>query len=180
MLFNSDFNIDKIQWQSVGFRCWYKTLQSLNGNINTTDLCFLGGDRRRAVIEFLKMGNSEPLLDLCTYVQSQTSGTKGFFAYLLTPAIREENWPELEGNKPKAACIGKEIMVSGWNSDRSNQHPRPILKLIPAGSIFFYEWGENNTDDGKRKRIIQNNWLKPFSEKYKNSGFGRILIGVWR
>jgi len=176
--FMSELNRNTNKWQSVGFTSWYKTRKDLNGQLSDKGLCFLGGDRRRAVIEFEDMPNDKPLLDLSSAVQDQISGTQGFFAYLLTPAVREDSWPIIEKQPPIAACIGKEMTISGWNSDRSNQHPRPILKLIPAGSSFFYKW--QNGDDEQRKKIIHDNWFKPVSEKYKNSGFGRILIGVWK
>ena len=86
--FKSDVNLNSNKWQSVGFTAWYKTLQALDRNIKPKGLCFLGGDRRRAVIEFQALQSDKPLLDVCTSIQNKIDGTEGFLAYLLTPAVR--------------------------------------------------------------------------------------------
>ncbi|NLP09426.1 hypothetical protein GX408_03410 [bacterium] len=176
--FKSDVNLNNNKWRSVGFSAWYKTLQALDDSVKPKGVCFLGGDRRRAVIELQALQNEKPLQNMCTFIQNQIDGTEGFLAYLLTPAVREKEWPQMAEQKPVAAGIGKEITISGWNADRSGQHPRPILKLIPAGSVFFYKWPDNDTEE--RKKIISDYWFKPLSNNYKNSGFGRVLIGVWK
>lgn len=162
-------------WSSAGFLAFYRTLEDITGR-QQAPVAFLGGDRGRAIISYQKISPDAPLQSLKAKVKQAAAGSsRGFFAYLVTPAIREDKWPEVDGHKPIAAAIGREQVFSGWNMNRSGQHPREIRYLIPAGSVFFYEW--NATD--KKESIIESHWLEPVSENFRNSGFGRMLLGVW-
>lgn len=169
-------------WQSAGFVAFYKSLRPItNGGINEQGITFLGGDRGRAIINVEPLnGEEKPLIDLMNEVQDKANGSEGFFCYLLTPAVREKDLSVIKDQKPIAVAIGKSQTVSGWNTT-GKQHPRPILRLIPSGSTFFYRWPTSNNFD--RKKFIEEYWLEPIttdtSNHYRNSGFGRILIGVW-
>ena len=168
-------------WSAISIRAYFKTIAPLEDEqINTKRIALLGGDRGRAVAEFESAGVDKPLLDLCRAVQSAADGSQGFYLYLLTPAVWEGEWPIIEGQKPLAAAIGKDQAVSGWNSVQENQHPRPIRRLLPAGSVLFYPWPEGKPDP----QLIHEYWLEPLTyqkgEHYRNSGFGRLLIGVWK
>jgi hypothetical protein len=170
------------EWRAVSLAAYFKTIQPLDANVIAAKrLAVLGGDRGRALIAFQPI-SGKPLGELRQAVQQAAAQSHGFFCYLLTPAVREGGWPEIGGVKPIAAAIGKEATISGWNSDRQNQHPRPIRKLVPAGSTFFYPWP--GADPNARAALIENYWLEPVSksstEHYRNSGFGRMLIGVWK
>lgn len=161
-------------WRSFSIHAFYKTLIDLDSDLVSQNLiAFLGGDRRRAVIRFEP---AEPLYAIRDKVKARVDGSRGFFIYLLTPAVREVEWPQIDNRDLLAAAIGKELTISGWNTNRQEQHPRPIRKLIPAGSTFFYKWknGEDRSD------AIDRHWMQPVSEQYRNSGFGRMLIGVWQ
>lgn len=175
--FNTNINYQTKDWDSVSFYAWYKLLKPLDKIYLKNDIAFLGGDRRRVIMEISEEKNYKPLKILLENVIKSINNSKGFFAYLLTPAVREKDWPVIENTQPLAAAIGKEKQISGWNTDIKNQSPRPILKLIPAGSIFFYEWPKINADE--KTKIVNDNWFEPISERYRSSGFGRILIGVW-
>ena len=84
----------------------------------------------------------------------------------------------LNAQKFDAAAIGKPQYVSGWLHKIKGQRPRKMLRLVPAGSVFFYLW-KNETYE-KKKNLIKNFWLNSLSPEYKVFGFGRILIGVWK
>ena len=182
--FFSNIYLDTGEWRSVSIQAYFKTLKSLESDaISKKQLAFLGGDRGRAFISFTPLDVDKPLAAMRQAVQNSVTDTSGFFTYFLTPAVRQENWPCTAGLEPIAAAIGKSTCISGWNTDPNNQHPRPILRLIPAGSTFFYPWPTNYSDDAKRN-LIEENWLEPVTkgstEDFRNSGFGRILIGVWK
>jgi len=163
-------------WRAFSIKAFYKTLAHLGSAIASHNLvAFLGGDRRRAMIRF-EEELAEPLRDMREAVKARAKDSKGFFIYLLTPAVREAAWPKIDARPLIAAAIGKELTISGWNTNQPNQHPRPIRKLIPAGSTFFYEW----KNAAERAGIIDTLWMQPVSNQYRNSGFGRMLIGVWQ
>ncbi|MBW1698631.1 MAG: hypothetical protein JRH18_11585 [Deltaproteobacteria bacterium] len=166
---------NEYRWGSAGFLAFYRTIGEIKGKLKAP-VAFLGGDRGRAIISYKKITPASPLQTLKAKIKKAAAGSRGFFAYLLTPAVREERWPEVDGHKPVAAAIGREQVFSGWNINRSGQHPREIRHLIPAGSVFFYAW---NTDE-KKELLIESKWLEPLSDSFRNSGFGRILLGVWK
>lgn len=171
----------KGNWSGMSIRAYFKTTAPLeNERIQNRRIALLGGDRGRAIAEFESAGDEKPLLDICRAVQQAAADSDGFYLYLLTPAVREGDWPLIKGAKPLAAAIGKDRAVSGWNSNRQGQHPRPIRRLLPAGSVLFYPWPEGKPDP----QLIHEYWLEPLTykngEHYRNSGFGRLLIGVWK
>ncbi len=177
--FASGIELERHEWRSASIIAFFKTLRELTGEqLNRRKVAFLGGDRGRALIDFQKIPAPRPLASLKEAVKEQIRHSRGFFCYLLTPAVRENHWPRLKERDPVAAALGKEAVVSGWNSDHKRQHPRPIRKLIPAGSIFFYEW--NGEDEPARQKVLEDLWLEPLSGRFRNSGFGRILIGGWK
>lgn len=176
--YKSDIDPTTQAWSSVSFYAWYRTKSPLQAGFLKNGIAFIGGDRGRAVLNISPETNTKPLAHICERVKEKIEDTAGFFAYLLTPAVREDEWPKIENITPVAAAIGKAKSMSGWNTDYQNQHPRPIMKLVPAGSTFFYKWPEN--DDNNKIEIIDKYWCEPISKKYKSSGFGRMLIGVWK
>ncbi|MBI2841711.1 MAG: hypothetical protein HYX75_25635 [Acidobacteria bacterium] len=156
-----------------GFTAWFQTREPLQCPIERVG--FLGGDRGRARFEFQALdGARRPLQEMLDEIVKAVANTKGFLAYLLTPMIWEGQWPQVLTNSPIAAAIGKPLYASGWNTRLGC--PRPLHALIPAGSIFFYEWPNAQPDS----TIIQSNWLSSVSAKGACAGFGRILVGVWR
>lgn len=67
-----------------------------------------------------------------------------------------------------SACIGKSVQAGGW--DTQNFRPRPLEPLIPSGSTWFYEAGENELEQV----------LSLHGEVFDDAlGFGQILIGLW-
>lgn len=179
--FASDIQLDTSEWRSASITAYFQTCRPISkAHLSRNRLAFLGGDRGRASISFNKEDDGKPLTDLKEEVKQHVRGSKGFFGYLLTPAVKETGWPQIDGKAPLAAATGKPITISGWNTDASDPHPRPLRRLIPAGSVFFYEW--DSQDESSCKQLIDRLWLEPIASnnQYRNSGFGRILIGVWK
>ncbi len=181
--FHAKVDADSGEWRPAALTAFFKTQAVINPSLLAEKrVAFLGGDRGRALIELQPESEvSHPLQNLLDAVQRAAAPSDGFFCYLLTPAARETDWPAINGLKPIAAAIGKEKAISGWNRSQ-NQHPRPICKLIPAGSTFFYQWPD--AEEKARRDLIEEYWLEPVTKNttdhYRNSGFGRMLIGVWK
>ena len=173
--FSSRAHAESGEWRSAGLTAFYKTREPIPPQkIPANQLAFLGGDRGRALIQFVE--TSQPLQNLRLAVENAAAPSDGFFCYLLTPAVREARWPLIERQQPIAAAIGKEKVISGWDRAASQQ-PRPIRKLAPAGSTLFFNWPAHLD----RVELIRKYWLQPIAaDHFRNSGFGRMLIGVWK
>lgn len=168
-------------WQSVSLIAFFRTIAPLDEKIiKRRRIAVLGGDRGRALTYFQPSASSDMLSEVRKAVMAATNGSNGFFIYLLTPAVWENQWPLIKDEKPIAAAIGKSRAISGWSSNSQAQHPRPIRRLLPAGTVFFFNWPGNKPDS----QLIDEYWLEPITRhsgnNYRNSGFGRMLIGVWR
>ena len=56
--------------------------------------------------------------------------------------------------------------------------PRPLKKLAPAGSVYFFK--AERWDVSKFERFYRDCHLgKSVSEEYPDAGFGIAMIGVW-
>jgi len=170
--FKLGFNDDQ-QWRSAGFCAWFETLKPLPDSLNLDGNGFLGGDRRRVALQFEPL-TEQPLAEIRDAVVQSATDSKGFLIYLVTPAVREATWPIIAHQHPIAAAIGKPLYCSGWNV--LDNRPRPMLTLIPAGSVFFYSWPEMC----ERETLIRQQWLDCVSNEFGSAGFGRYLMGVWR
>ena len=161
---------------SAGFHAWFRTPGDLP-DYDGDAVGQLGGDRRRALIEFEADG--DPLGDMRQAVHRQASKARGFLLYLLTPARYGGDVVQVHGQAPVAAAIGKTWRYSGWNNALGQ--PRPFMTLLPAGTVFFFEW----PDGVDREDVIDRHWLSSCQTDLDDSaaadlaGFGRTLAGVW-
>lgn len=162
---------------TAGYRAWYRVCsfgQHKPDSWGGTG--FLGGDRRRVGIQFQPL-EKEPLVSLQQDVLGAVDGSQGFLTYLLTPAVSRSGPVTFAGQPAVAAAVGKPVFSSGWNATGSHRGPRPILSLMPAGSVFFFEWADSSPE--ARRQFIRDHWLEPLCPKYRAVGFGRTLLGVW-
>ncbi|MEW6364133.1 MAG: type III-B CRISPR module-associated Cmr3 family protein [Acidobacteriota bacterium] len=157
-----------------GFTAWFRCRAPLELVHTVGDVGFLGGDRMRARLSFRLMEGMSALEDMKEEVANAVAGTRGLLAYLLTPMIWDGAWPKLDKRGPIAASIGRAQYASGWNAPHG--HPRPLHVLVPAGSVFFYEWPNGRPDP----EIVRKGWLSSVSQRGACAGFGRVLVGVWR
>ena len=162
----------------AGFAAWLETLTPIQLDIGD-GVGFLGGDRRRARFEFCRTG-PVALNDLCEPVaQAAEEGeSAGFFLYLLTPALHTEASVQVDGLRPIAAALGKPHYVSGW--DVKQKRPRPLRALIPAGSVYFFDWPQDVPPGPARAEMVRRLWLCPLIKEGAAAGFGRCLPGIWR
>lgn len=95
---------------------------------------------------------------------------------LLTPArFGDDGWRTPGGELPglpgkiMAACVGKPLMIGGWDSEA--RAPKPLEPHLPPGSTWFMETERSSDLTAFHGRHIGENtrW-----------GYGQILIGAWR
>jgi CRISPR-associated protein Cmr3 len=99
----------------------------------------------------------------------------------LTPALlgtaEETNSrpPDLAafGAIPVAAAIGRSIPVGGWDVHRHG--PKPILRAVPAGSVYFYRL-DRPERFGEVARALHGTCI---SDLFPEAGFGLAAIGGW-
>ena len=68
--------------------------------------------------------------------------------------------------------------VSGWNLEKGKRGPKAIRRLVPAGSVYFFELKDGNPAD------LAKLWLKSVSDKGQDGqdrrdGFGLAMWGIW-
>lgn len=106
----------------------------------------------------------------------------GLAVLLLTPALFESSGGS--GWKPRklleripgsleAAALGRSMPVGGW--DLSAGVPKPILRAVPAGSVYFFKLG-NGEDFDKTASSIHGMCV---SDMMEEAGFGLALVGGW-
>ncbi|MCL4514097.1 MAG: type III-B CRISPR module-associated protein Cmr3 [Firmicutes bacterium] len=119
------------------------------------------------------------------------SHTSGIRMLLVTPAIFRGGWlpgwldsETLEGSPPGAqnlrlrlrgASTGRWRAVSGWSMERGHPGPKPIRRLVPSGSVYFFEVVAGSAQE------LADLWLCPVSDEPqdRNDGFGLTMWGVW-
>lgn len=181
-------------FRPCGYTAWLEVL-SLAGHAcaQWDGTGFLGGDRRRARLRF-EEPQGAPLQGVLEAVLEAVAGSAGFVAYLLTPAVVEAGkaeagdpsphrlaeWLSIEAHAPLAAALGRPSYASGWCAAGKEVGPRPLIALIPAGSVLFFEWGKGEATADERKGLVKRLWCQPLTQRYRYPGFGRLLVGVWR
>ena len=148
----------------------------------------LGGERRLAR---WKADGSGQLWACPDELTKALAGTRYVRMVLATPAIFSTGWKpgwlnsgphELEGTAPSSqirlrlvsALVERWKPLSGWSLEKPFG-PKPIRRLVPAGSVYFFEVAHGNTQS------LENCWLEPVSdgEQDRRDGFGLALWGVW-
>lgn len=119
------------------------------------------------------------------------TGATGVRMVLATPAIFAGGWlpgwldaQTLVGSPPgtrglrlrlRGACTGRWQALSGWSLEKGRRGPKPIRRLVPAGSVYFFEVV------GGAAQELADLWLAPVSDgpQDSNDGFGLAMWGLW-
>lgn len=107
------------------------------------------------------------------YFDPTTPHEAGKYALIALSPVYLSDAPEpeqpLEGitDELVSGALGKPVWVGGWDSQTGR--PIPMRQMIPAGSVFFIESG-NNMKIGTTIKI----------GKATNWGFGHCLVANWR
>ena len=135
----------------------------------------LGGEGKAATFKkiegkpsFLEYSNRE-------IIKSLINKEKKFKIILNTPAVFKNGWkPDLKrfglNAKLVTAILGKPLSIGGW--DMEKMQAKPMYKLVPAGSVFYYELLEGEIDN-----FMENTFS--ISDFRENEGFGSYLLGVY-
>lgn len=163
---------------TAGYTAWYSVLSAgSSGCQDWAGVGFLGGDRRRASFRF--ENEDPPLASLRSAVAERAGASRGFLAYLLTPAVATGQQLEVAGRRPVAAAIGRPREISGWDASGASPGPRPVRTLVPAGSVYFFDWNDDEGSAERRAELVTRHWLAPLDPAYGAAGFGRVLVGIW-
>jgi CRISPR-associated protein Cmr3 len=126
-------------------------------------------------------------------IANKTAKGKYLRLILATPAIFQHGWrPGWIGEDGKGTIPGTEIgvtlvaaavdrwrAISGWSyEDRhSGKRQKPVRRLVPAGSVYFFEREGIDLAFPATER-----WLRPVCDAEQDGldGFGLGLWGIWR
>jgi CRISPR type III-B/RAMP module-associated protein Cmr3 len=161
----------------AGLTAWLETLATVKLDLSD-GVGFLGGDRRRA--RFAIGRCEEPLESLREQVAEAAgeSPSRGFLLALLTPAVETGAAVVAAGMPAVAAALGRPVYGSGWDVEAGQ--PREIRSLVPAGSVYFFDWPADAPPGPARAGLIRRLWLCPLHSRGAAVGFGRCLPGIWR
>jgi len=166
-------------------------------------LSTIGGERRLSYWHegMPQNGWDFPAEKIRTALAEQKTEKKRIRMILATPAIFSHvykdcqgwlpGWLKLDGSEiigaPKnaplgvrmklvSASVGRWKPISGWCLEKGKQGPKPIYRLVPAGSVYFFE-----VQDGDAFELAETLWLKSVCDKdqHRCDGFGLALWGVW-
>ncbi|NLZ54803.1 MAG: type III-B CRISPR module-associated protein Cmr3 [Thermoanaerobacteraceae bacterium] len=138
----------------------------------------LGGEGKAAFYNHIS-NKEEAFLPSCSTLDNQY-----FKLYLLSPAVLSNGWlpawidPQslagiYEGLKVKllAVALGKYVSVGGF--DIKKGRPKPMVRAVPSGSVYYFELLE-----GEKEKVKQVFHYQPFENNdYAKEGFGTVLVG---
>ncbi len=149
----------------------------------------LGGDGRAAAIH-----GCQALLPEPDYNAIARSGKCRLV--LTTPGVFQNGWLpdgfacrdggeyclDLHGVQGRLVCaaVPRAEVVSGW--DLFKRQPKPALRAVPTGSVYWLELGEGVTDSALRKLVAAGLWTdKQYdSDMRRAEGFNRLVLTAWR
>jgi CRISPR-associated protein Cmr3 len=131
-------------------------------NFPKSGILKLGGEGKTANYEIIQQSFEKPML----------SDEKIWFKlYFQTPAFFHSGdgiseLSNLTNAKLFSASIGKPVSVGGFDIDK--QQPKPMRKLVPAGSIYVFEGNPKKTHDEIHHLLN--------IEDYQNQGFSQFHL----
>lgn len=152
----------------------------------------LGGERRIVFWNSRPSPSGDALWAMPENVEAALSGARFVRLILATPAIFEGGWRPswlhssgdggLKGHVGEldvtllGAAIGRWKPVSGWSYERKPPGPKPVRRMVPAGSVYFFR-----VDSGDPVSL-SHRWLQPVSDdaQDRRDGFGLGLWGPWK
>ncbi len=151
----------------------------------------LGGERR---LVHWRRGGTAPLWHCPDKVQHGLNNAKRVRMVLATPAIFKHGWrpgwidaEQLTGkpfdSAPMLRLVGvanrRWQAVSGW-SLAAPRGPKPIRRMVPAGSVYFFEVVDGSSSSSSSK-LGAEGWLRSISddEQDRRDGFGLAVWGIW-
>jgi CRISPR-associated protein Cmr3 len=153
----------------------------------------LGGERRLVFWREGGTANAAEMWSCLVPLRDKIAQSTRVRLILATPALFAGGWkpgwlsqkPDgLEGCPPRTsvrlrlvgAVVGRWRPISGWSLEAGRRGIKPIRRLVPAGSVYFFE-----LLNGNPATLAQDCWLQPTSDddQDRRDGFGLSLWGVW-
>ena len=150
----------------------------------------LGGERRLA---YWTMEKSQREWSCPDELAKTLGGKQRIRMVLATPAIFSDGWRPSwlngwpEGKAPRywpnglklklvSACTDRWKPISGWSLEKGSRGPKAIRRLVPAGSVYFFESLSGDAGDLAKKL-----WLRSVSDEDQDrrDGFGLAIWGLW-
>lgn len=160
--------------RKCGFSVWIGN-EEVRDFLPEKGMLKLGGENRGAHYETLEGKDFKPPKDLISTINQ---GGK-FRLYVLTPFFSGSNWKMrtslLEDELAvslnyKGGALGDPVLFGGW--DVKLGRPKPTQRLIPPGSVYFFEIEEGEIDPNVSLPLT-------FSTKKSQLGFNACLLGRW-
>jgi len=105
--------------------------------------------------------------------------TRYIKVYLATDGVFQNGFPDLSrlgiSATLKGMATGKPYMLGGF--DMAERRPKPMLKIAPAGSVFYYETDEPIDVGQFQGRSLSDNIN---DTDYAKQGFGIAFFGNWQ
>jgi CRISPR-associated protein Cmr3 len=96
-----------------------------------------------------------------------------------------EKWPYGVKLKLRWACVPGWLPISGWsysNNRNGSGREKAVRRMVPAGSVYFFE-----VKDGNPRDLAEKGWLATVSDKDRRKGtfdaedgFGLAIWGAWQ
>ena len=148
-------------------------------------LATMGGERRTVFVD----PNSNINWNCPDKISQKLNNSKFVRMVLATPAIFKSGWKpgwldeNLEGSpipniklKLQSAIIDRWTPVSGWSLENNKPRCKPVRRMVPAGSVYFFEVIEGNAQE------LSKLWLNSVCdyEQDKKDGFGLAIFGIYK
>jgi CRISPR-associated protein Cmr3 len=145
----------------------------------------LGSDSRLSRVERIPTALFEPSARVLEAFRSSSTGLR---LVAVSPLCFEKGWlPDGFVNKSgeyrgqlagldvilRAAFVPRPVHVSGW--DMAKGEPKPTSRMVPPGSIYFFERTDGNPLGEAEAKAL---WLAALGTR-TDEGFGRVVPGVW-
>lgn len=130
----------------------------------------LGGDGRGARVNLARLAALEP--------DWQRIAREGRFRLILTtPGLFADGWrPQSLPGTLVAAAAGRSETVSGWDVRDGFNRPKPALRAVPTGSVY---WVDGFNGDIAALKALAEHGLPPTDATRHAEGFGKLAIAPW-
>ncbi len=146
-----------------------------------------GGERR--LVHWHRDTDAENAWACPDRIGQALGGAAGIRMVLAAPGIFKHGWKPgwleegLVGHPPGlpsvtlklvGAVIDRRQPISGWSLESNG--PKPIRRLVPAGSVYFFR-----VEEGDPRELADKLWLQSVCDAPQDrcDGFGSALWGVW-
>ncbi len=146
----------------------------------------LGGERRLVRAELTK--SDEKVWNVPQQLAKTMESCKRIRMILTSPAIFEKGWlpgwigDDMTGVIPNtqtrvrlvSAVVDRWKPISGWNYEKGKNGPKALRRMVPAGSVYFFEVIDGNFN-------LSDMWLSSVCDEVQDrlDGFGLTLWGCY-